>query len=228
MIQYSLEVAICWSVFYLIYISILKRETFFSINRVYLLSSLCIGLIIPFIRMIDWQWQEEIILSEPLQYIAVGPSYIASTVSETTSVTESFTISPMQIVFIIYCIGVLFMTLRFGNGLKKLYNLYSNGVKTKKESFTLVETTSYHLPFSFFNLVFFSKTVAFNAEVKHIIHHELTHIKSRHSLDVCFIEILHILFWWNPLVYLYKKEIRQVHEYYACLLYTSPSPRDRG
>jgi len=50
---------------------------------------------------------------------------------------------------------------------------------------------------------------------KAIIKHELTHIKSRHSYDVFFVEILHVLFWWNPLIYLYKRELRQLHEYLA-------------
>ncbi len=214
MIQYSLEVAICWSVLYLVYIIFLKRETFFSVNRVYLLGSLMLGLIIPFIRMIDWQWQRDVVLSEPLEFISVGPSYIASTVT-TTPVVDNFSISPMHVLMCVYIIGALFMTARFLFGMRKIYRLYTEGTKTKKDSFILVETNSYHLPFSFLNYVFFSKAVNFNEEIKHIIHHELTHIKSRHSLDVLFIEALHILFWWNPLIYLYKKEIRQVHEYAA-------------
>ena len=214
MIQYSLEVAICWSVLYLVYIIFLKRETFFSVNRAYLLGSLMVGLIIPFIRMIDWQWQKEVTLSEPLEFISAGPSYIASTV-RSTPVVDSFSISPIQVITCIYVIGVLFMTTRFIFGMNKIYRLFKEGIKTKKDHFILVETNSYHLPFSFLNYVFFSKAVNFNEEIKHIIHHELTHIKSRHSIDVLFVEVLHIIFWWNPLIYLYKKEIRQVHEYAA-------------
>jgi len=63
MIQYSLEVTICWSVLYLIYICFLKKETFFGVNRMYLMFSLVVGLIIPLLRMIDWSWHEQVVLA---------------------------------------------------------------------------------------------------------------------------------------------------------------------
>lgn len=214
MIQYSLEVAICWSVLFLIYICFLKRETFFSINRGYLLSSLLIGLVIPLLRMIEWQWQEEVVLTESLQFIAAGPSYIATSISP-EPIHETSSWSALNILLALYWLGVIFMMARLAKGIQKIYTLYKQGHKTKKEGFTLVETNQFHLPFSFLHCVFFSKELSINEDVEHIIKHELTHIKSRHSYDVFFVEILHVLFWWNPLIYLYKRELRQLHEYLA-------------
>jgi len=197
MIQYSLEVAICWSVLYLIYICFLKKETFFSINRVYLLSSLVIGLVIPFLRLIDWHWHDDVVLYDPLQFIAAGPHYIAASISvEPIHETSSWSI--LNIFLALYWIGVLFMMARLVKGINKIYSLYKEGQKTRKEGFTLVETNHLHLPFSFLNYVFFSKVLAIDEEVRYIIKHELTHIKNRHSYDVFFVEILHVLFWWNP------------------------------
>ncbi len=214
MIQYSLEVTICWSLLFLIYFCFLKRETFFSINRGYLLSSLIVGLVIPLLRMIDWQWQEDVVLSNSLQFIAAGPNYIATSITP-EPMSQQLAISMLDIVSIAYWIGVLFMSIRLLKGISKIYRLYQSGQKSKQAGFTLVETNQYHLPFSFLHCVFFSKELALNKDVEHIIKHELTHIKSRHSYDVFFVEILHVLFWWNPLIYLYKKELRQLHEYLA-------------
>ena len=47
MITYLIEVSICWLLFYGIYILLLSKETFFNINRWYLLSTLVLGLLIP-------------------------------------------------------------------------------------------------------------------------------------------------------------------------------------
>jgi len=164
--------------------------------------------------MIDWQWQEDVVLTESLQFIAAGPSYIATSISpEPLHETSSWSV--LNILLTMYWFGVSFMIVRLAKGISKIYTLYKEGQKTKKEGFTLVETNKFHLPFSFLHCVFFSKEISINEEVEHIIKHELTHIKSRHSYDVFFVEILHVLFWWNPLIYLYKKELRQLHEYLA-------------
>jgi len=46
-----------------------------------------------------------------------------------------------------------------------------------------------------------------------IINHELIHCKQKHSLDLLFFEILKIVLWFNPLVYVYQKRITLLHEY---------------
>ena len=48
MLTYFLQVSLCWLVFYGLYYSLLSRETFFSLNRIYLIISLLCGLIAPF------------------------------------------------------------------------------------------------------------------------------------------------------------------------------------
>ena len=215
MIQYSLEVTICWSVLYLIYICFLKKETFFGVNRMYLMFSLVIGLIIPLLRMIDWSWHEQVVLAKPLEFISAGPAMIAIAIQPVESVDLAHQWQYFDVIQIIYVVGVIFMGSRLIKGMYKIYTLYVNGAKKKMEDYTLVETNGVHLPFSFLRYVFFSQEVLLTTEVEHIMKHELTHIKSRHSYDVFFLELLHVLFWWNPLIYLYKKELRQVHEYLA-------------
>ena len=215
LIQYSLEVAICWSALYLIYICLLKRETFFGMNRSYLMSSLVIGLVIPLVRMIDWPWQDQVILAQPLEYISAGPAMIAVAIQPSGAIEQAHQWQLIDFVMLVYVLGVLFMVARLMKGIYSIYQLYASGVKTKTADYTLVKTNEYHLPFSFLHYVFFSEEMKLTEELEQIMKHELTHIKSRHSYDVFFLELLHILFWWNPLIYLYKKELRQVHEYLA-------------
>jgi TonB family protein len=79
----------------------------------------------------------------------------------------------------------------------------------------LVETNESHLPFSFFHYVFVSNKIPLKEEVKEIIDHELCHVKNLHSLDIIALELVHILFWFNPILILYKKALRHAHEYIA-------------
>jgi len=79
-----------------------------------------------------------------------------------------------------------------------------------------VNTEMLHLPFSFFNLLFISKKHDLVDEDKdRILLHEKAHIEGGHSYDVLLLELLSILFWCSPLIYLYKKSIKTVHEYLA-------------
>lgn len=45
--------------------------------------------------------------------------------------------------------------------------------------------------------------------------HEQVHAKQKHALDILFIELLQIAFWFNPLLYLIKKDIKLNHEFLA-------------
>src|SRR5690606_1094069 len=45
--------------------------------------------------------------------------------------------------------------------------------------------------------------------------HELVHINHRHSWDLVFFELLRIIFWFNPLIYIYQSRIAELHEFIA-------------
>ncbi len=212
-LQYSLEVGICWAVFYLLFISFFKRETFFHINRSYLLVTLIIGLLLPLIKYYGLHlFTEETTMVATLQYISAGPQVFATSI-----LTEGGTTfwSWRMLLIAIYVTGLAFTLSRVVIGLLRIRKLYINGTREKKHDHIIVHTFSNHLPFSFFNTIYLSGTLKFNKDINDILHHELTHVKRRHSLDVMFIELLGCLFWWNPIIYLYKREIKIIHEYVA-------------
>ncbi len=213
MIQYCIEVTIAWTLFYGIYLIFLKRETFFNVNRWYLMHTAWIGALIPLSRFIPLPvMQEHSVMMEPVQVI----HYTTYAVSEAMSAApEQGVINMRSILMSLYILGVVFFSLRFMYGLRNIYRLWKSGEKVKNEGFTLVLSDKYHLPFSFLNCVFLHRSFLENASIKEILDHEMIHVKSRHTIDVLFMEILSILFWWNPIIYLYKRELRQTHEYVA-------------
>ena len=70
-------------------------------------------------------------------------------------------------------------------------------------------------PFSFFKYIVFNKTQFNDTELTHIINHEKVHAKQYHSLDIILVQLASALFWFNPFIWLYKKEIQQNLEFIA-------------
>ncbi len=218
MITYLLQTSCCWIVFYLFYFLALRRETFFTSNRVYLLGSLLLGIVFP---LVDFSWwsimTKETTASIMVQPLAVTVNQLGYTLEEIvvtgnrTSVTSTGTILAS-----IYCLGVAFLSLRLLYGIQSLWRLKKQSTVEEREGYQLVKTEVLHLPFSFFNALYWSKQLNLSAEdEERILRHELTHIQQHHSIDIILLEITSILFWFNPIIWFYRNAIRNTHEYLA-------------
>ena len=120
-------------------------------------------------------------------------------------------ISVWQVLAVIYLIGVGVAALLLLIKLGKLAALVIRSPKEKREGYTAVFTGREQGSFSFFRYAFFpNENVA-----PDIIRHELSHIGHRHSWDILFVEVMMVLQWFNPFIYLYKKELQSLHEYQA-------------
>ncbi len=213
MISYIIQVSISWIFFYGVYHLFLRKETFFNINRYYLMGSLILSLFIPQIGELlsNWFTTSPADAGSVVYFISEAPLVIENIVA---SETPSLSFIEWALL-LTYLTGVSIVGSKFLLGLRRIYNLYSSGKKRNQEQFTLVETNGIHLPFSFFQYVFISKKIPLQKHIEKIIRHELTHVEKLHSLDILLIEALHIFFWFNPVLLLYKKAIRQSHEYQA-------------
>ena len=216
MLQYILEVTLCWALFYLIFFGLLRKLTFFSVNRWYLLSSLILGMLIPQLRHIELNmYQEEISETLPIAIMVKElPAQVAVTVEEVTATIEWSDIIA-NVLWGVYILGLLFFGWRLLRSLYRIYGLYASGRKIDLDGSKVVYTQSEHLPFSFWDTVYISDQVELTEDFQDILEHERTHVKSRHSIDVLLIELIQITFWFNPMIYLYKTALRQTHEYLA-------------
>ena len=147
-------------------------------------------------------------------------------VPETESATS---FSWMTLLWVVYFIGIALAGVRFLIGVFKINQLKNSGERSEISGIEVIKTNEIETPFSFFGNLFWSKKLDSlnHTEQQQILLHESAHIHQGHSFDVMLFEMAGILFWWNPMVYAFKHSIREVHEFLACLLYTSPSPRDR-
>lgn len=96
----------------------------------------------------------------------------------------------------------------------KIFWLVRQNPKRWKGNLLIIKLLNSSAAFSFFHYVFLGERLS-NEERSTILDHEVVHVKEKHSLDLLFFEILKIVFWFNPLVYIYQNRIRTLHEYIA-------------
>lgn len=210
MLTYFLQVNLCWLMFYGLYYALLSRETFFILNRIYLIISLLCGLIAPFGQLfiaVETTSTTAIML-EP--FVVTARSFQQNLATRTEGVW-----SLSILIEWVYWLGVSVMFLRFLWGILKITKLHKKGVKEHFNGFTVVHTEGIHLPFSFFKYVFINENVLDSQDIPQIMAHEKAHIQQHHSYDVILVEILKIIFWWNPVIYFYRQSLRNIHEYLA-------------
>ncbi len=205
---YLLQVSTCWIVLYGIYKLLLQKETFFSINRYYLLSALLAGLIIPSLGGFLPANQTSTEIYQVMNQV--------STVEITPYVEQSKSIFTwIKVLYMVYFAGAIMVFSRFVYGLYRIYNIYSIATKIKYKNYILVKSTKFHLPFSFFHFIFISKELPLHKDVEKVLKHEELHANQWHSLDIMITELLQVFFWFNPILMFYKRALRQSHEFLA-------------
>lgn len=205
--EYLIKVSAILMLFYLCYKFMLNRETFFESNRSFLLLGLITAFILPLITI--------------SKYVLIEPNMIENTFRLEESLLQSQTIiqeNPLEFITVItymYIAGVLFFIGRFLLQFGSLVTLLINSTKQRVSSFIYVITKNLISPFSFFNWIVFNPNQFNDTELEQIITHEKVHAKQLHSIDILLAELICIILWFNPLVWFYKKDLRQNLEFIA-------------
>src|SRR5690606_27596536 len=115
---------------------------------------------------------------------------------------------------IIFYGGMFLSAFLFGYKLYQIIQLKRKGEIRHFEEFTRVVVRDSNMAFSFFRSIFLGDRVP-EEDYKSIVQHELVHIGQRHSWDLLFFELMRIIGWFNPLVYVYQSRISELHEFIA-------------
>ena len=210
MILYFIEVVLCQLVFLLTYDLFLKKETFYQWNRVYLLGTFLLSLVLPLIQLDFFKTN---ISEESIAYSLMvwQLEEVVLTAGQGTSATFWGYLSWTTLV---YGVGSVLMLLLFILKSRQIYVLKARGISEQLYGHTLVRIPGEKIAFSFFSHVFLGTAIS-KEKQERIIAHELVHIRQRHTLDLLFFELMRILLWFNPLVYLYQNRISELHEFIA-------------
>lgn len=200
---YSLQTIVLQVLFLAVFEILFKKETFFKANRFYLLSSLILSLLLPLIQI-----PVEAIVHEQAVY-QLKEIVITKNVSE---IYLKNGLENYSSVFMFYLIGVAFFSALFIFKVGKLLTYIMSAKKSNQNKGNIILVSNSNQAFSFFNKVFIG---ADNQNIDVILKHELVHAKQLHSLDILFMELLKIIFWFNPILYLYHNRIVALHEFEA-------------
>lgn len=198
-------------IFLLFYKLLLENESMHQFKRFFLLTAVISSFIIP-----------QIVFTE---YVEIEPSTGVTqviTINEPQNiqpVVQTIANSPMNwslILWTIYGLGVAGFALRFLINLYKIWKRIHNNPRTKHSAIYRILLKEQLPPHTFLRYIFLNKRkFEVNSIPNSVIKHEETHAKEWHSLDVLFIKILQVLFWFNPLIYAFKKSIKLNHEFLA-------------
>jgi len=196
-------------IFYVFYRILLSKETFYIFNRVFLLFGVILSVVIPFVSI-------------PIYKNIRMDFYSFEASSSIDKNNLSFEVVDNHIDYfqypifkIIYLGVIIFFIVRFIISIIKILISLKRFPKVEFENYNLVETQDDILPFSFFKTIVINPEKYTEEEYNNILQHELTHVRQWHSIDIVLSKILSIVLWFNPIVYLYKREIEQNLEFIA-------------
>jgi tetratricopeptide (TPR) repeat protein len=233
---YFLESGICLALFYLLFYFFLKKNVYFFVGRFFLLISLIVSLIIPLIEFdigfqnrsidkIQYQTNEliySILYNDQNSNDPLPINPILNSTEKRSQISPYKDLSNTKqrfdsivFLFFLYLLGVFFFSIRFIVYLFKVFKIiFFNRIKRQGKHY-LVLMEIEESPFSFLNFIFINKSITTNDDLEKMMAHERIHVSQFHSLDLILLELLNIFQWFNPIIYLYKRSIKELHEYLA-------------
>lgn len=208
-INYMLEANLVLLAFLAIYYLLLRRESDFRFARLLLLGGLMASFLFPLFHL--GRLAENGLVQTFLQSYGL-PEFTASASSAAKVPTET---APIPIGQIIYLAGVAMMAAVTLFNLVRMVQYMREGYTTKQGSLRIVQGQRRLGTFSFFRWIYVDPTPLTPAEQAHIIRHESVHVQQWHTLDLLLVRLVHIVFWFNPFLLIYKKIFVQLHEYEA-------------
>jgi TonB family protein len=198
------KVSLYWTLFYLCYRLFLRQQTFFVLNRLYLIGALLISFALPFVIYPE---------SAPEMPVMYEVSAAAFTINYVPPQQAFLTWTNTFI--LAYVLGVLFMGFTFYRHILQLIRFLREGELIELEDCKIVLIDSNHVgSFSFLKWIVINRN-NYENHFDAILRHEMVHTSQGHSFDILFIELLRIVFWFNPILSFYKNALQEVHEYLA-------------
>ena len=200
---YLAEASCCVAITVLFYRLVLSELTFFTLNRVILISMLVLSFIIP---MLSFNFG---IISTGIGEVVLPEFLVGNTVAE-----EATVFTWQEVLFYAYLAGVVMMTVHLVLGFFTSQRLLGKSRLMQYQDYWIAVHPKF-IPASFFSYILLPDFDPNRSEQKQIILHESMHVRLKHSWDLLMVQFAKIIFWFNPLIYQFEKSLREVHEYQA-------------
>lgn len=209
---YFLKVNVAFALFYAFYRLFFYKDTFFKLRRTTLLAFFGLAILYPLFNIQEWVREQEPIAEVIFYYsLIITPSVDAP--------VESAAINWPDILrkglWAVYFAGITLLTVRFISQFGSIVWLTRSSETKVIQGVKVFALNKPAGPFSFFQWIFLHPESHTKEETEEILTHECTHAGQWHSIDVIVSEIISIICWFNPFVWLLKREVRHNLEYLA-------------
>jgi Antirepressor regulating drug resistance, predicted signal transduction N-terminal membrane component len=221
---YLLKTTVCLAIFYLFFKVFLSNDTLFRFNRKILLFGTIVCFVLPLIKisisepsvvqtpflLLEESLSTEEIKSKTTKNIYGSISVIFNSI-EKEATSHKNMVSCLLALFIT---GFIISLIILGKSFFSMNKILSHTERIYYKGCKLIISNLDISPFSWHNYVVISKN-DFDKHPDEIITHEMAHIRNNHSIDIFIFELFTLLQWFNPVIRLLKKELKNIHEYQA-------------
>jgi len=208
LIFYFFKTILLLGIFYALYALLLKGEKTYRWNRIYLIITSFLAIVLPLISL------PETFILRALQLNIHFVHALQKLVNYSQALQQK-EFDFAKIILGIYTVGLLWGLLRMALGFVIIYRVKEHAKKETSAEGNVYYSQSIESPFSFFKSIFIPENCRKKEILPAIIRHELAHGQLRHSRDKIYFSVLQAICWMNPFVYFYHKEIELVHEFEA-------------
>ncbi len=205
---YIAKSALAASAFYLLYLVLFQHQKQFVFNRIYLPVSLALSFIIPLITFTSVRY-----IHLPTAPVETNSFAYLAEPTVTQPVAPAFEMEWFHYLMGIYALGILGFLCYLILGHFKAFSIIKKSRLQKLFNVNVNVTNKDVHPFSFFNRIVLSDRTLDNPNLGMIVLHEDIHVREKHTFDILFAEILFLLQWFNPFVWLLKDAIKNNLEY---------------
>lgn len=209
-IAYFVKINLALILFYGFYRLFFYKDTFFHLRRVLLLSFFGIAFLYPLLDVHEWVQRQE-----PMAEIVTLYSAIMPEVTVTSEAAPDWKTRATAVLWYGYLAGCAVLLARFFFQLGSICALAWKSRNTEMCGVRVRVPAKPSGPFSFFRWIFVHPEAHSEKELDEILMHERTHVAQYHSVDVVLSELAAIVCWFNPFVWLLKREVRHNLEYLA-------------
>lgn len=213
-----IKMVACSGLLYGYYHLFLRNRRFHRYNRFFLLASVFIALVLPFLHIPVyslWGGQPQGTVIRTLRVISAGSWEEPVTIYASRSGWSKW-LTVQNGLLLVYLAGLITGLFFLVRSLAWIQTLTKKYPAESIDRLRIFYTNEPGTPFSFFRNIFWDNNIPLQEQRgQQIFRHEMFHVKEKHSADVLFMEIICCCSWFNPFFHLVKKELKAIHEFLA-------------
>ncbi len=211
---------------FVFYKLILGQETYYKSNRIFLLFGLLAAFALPYISLPELLHDQGLLEDQIKNLLVFNSPSVDSELSisdernaqvllpDEGESSVSSTISWKSWIILLYFFGVILLSINLiAQVISILWKVFRNKDRMTEGNYIVVNGTSISEPHSFFHFIFINKDKYDQKTYQQIIDHEKIHVDQLHCLDLLLSELAVILLWFNPIIWLYRREVEKNLEF---------------